>query len=167
MTVVAGSIVASCSASEITGPAVNPREQRPLREATTFSQVITIPIPTPLIDPCNAQTLDVDANLVITTHTTTSSISNFHFYEEMQTQGKATGIPSGNPYIVDSRSLEEYEAAAPFPFETTTEKQDVYVSKGPLPNFVMHLTIHKTVNALGVMTPAITNAQIKCTGETS
>ncbi len=167
MTIIAGGILASCRASDITAPAFEQKSPKPnpkpSMEATVINPTkVEIPAPTAIVNPCDPlTTLVVDAKTTVSMHST-QNFNSFHVYMSTSTKGRATDPNTGVTWIVDTDNFQEMEVAAGS--ETTKEQDQLYVSQGPPPNWLMHWLMHVTVNPAGVVTAKADNFKAGCKG---
>jgi hypothetical protein len=127
---------------------------------------VTIHVPAQVeISPCvpgDVVNLSGDIHIVITT--TLASSGNYRVNNHLSSKLKGISITTGTKYVNSTNSDEEWFAGAPFPAVHTHTYDFLLVSKSGTDNYVLHMTMHETVNANGVPTATVDNFSMDCKG---
>jgi hypothetical protein len=116
--------------------------------------------------PTDVVNLSGDIHTVITT--TTDSAGgyrvNTHINSQLSGVSIPPSIPTGTKYVNSENQEDEWYAGAPFPTVHTHTYDFLLVSQSNTPNYVLHMTMHETVNAQGVPTATVDGFSMGCQG---
>jgi hypothetical protein len=127
---------------------------------------VTIHVPASVqTNPCfptDIINLSGDIHLVITT--TTDGKGGYHVTNKLNSQLSGVSITTGTKYVNSEEKEDEWYARPPFPAIHTHTYDFLLVSQSSTPNYVLHMTMHETVNAQGVPTATVDNFSMDCQG---
>lgn len=112
--------------------------------------------------PKDVVNLSGDIHIVITT--TTDSNGGYRVVNELNSELSGVSITTGTKYVNDESRSDKWYARAPFPAIHTHTYDFVLVSQSNTPNYVLHMTMHETVNAQGAPTATVDNFSMDCQG---
>jgi hypothetical protein len=99
--------------------------------------------------------------LHVLTHTTLDGNGGFHAKEHFQPQGiSGIGQTSGDKYQATGVTQRSFNGKVGF--EETHVNNFRIIGQGPGNNYLIHSTIHTTVNANGVVTSVVHNIRADC-----
>jgi hypothetical protein len=105
--------------------------------------------------------LSGDIHVVITT---TTSNGGYHVDNHLNSLLSGVSITTGTKYVNSEDQDHSWFAGAPFPaIETETHDFDL-VSQSAAANYVLHVTMHTTVDGQGVPAAVVDNYRMDCTG---
>jgi hypothetical protein len=138
--------------------------QRPAVAANVVNVTFHVPAQVE-INPCtpgDIVNLSGDIHVVITT--TVAAKGSYHVTNKLNSQLSGASILTGLKYTNSTESEEDWFARPPFPaVHTHTYDFDLISSTG-FDNYVLHMTMHETVNANGVPTATVDNFSMDCKG---
>jgi hypothetical protein len=117
------------------------------------------------INPCfpaDVVNLSGDIHVVITT--TADSDGGYHVVNQLNSQLSGASITTGTKYVNNENKSEEWYARPPFPAIHTQTYDFVLISQSNTDNYVLHATMHETVNAQGIPTATVDNYSMGCQG---
>jgi hypothetical protein len=101
----------------------------------------------------------------VVSHVTSDNSGGFHEVFHFNTQAlEGTGLTTGTKYVGRFSDTFTFNVKPPFPSELTAVGTFTLNSLGQAPNFLVHSTIHLTVNANGVPTAEFAHFNSECTG---
>jgi hypothetical protein len=106
--------------------------------------------------------LSGDIHVVITT--TADSNGGYRVDNHLNSQLSGASITTGTKYVNSENQEDEWYARSPFPAIHTHTYDFLLVSQSNTPNYVVHMTMHETVNAQGVPTATVDNYSMDCQG---
>jgi hypothetical protein len=112
--------------------------------------------------PVDVVNLSGDIHIVITT--TTDSAGGYRVNNHLDSQLSGASITTGTKYVNSENKEDEWYARPPFPAIHTQTYDFLLVSQSNTPNYVLHMTMHETVNAQGVPTATIDRFSEDCQG---
>jgi hypothetical protein len=138
-----------------------------IRSAAAANVVnVTIHVPAQVeINPCypaDVVNLSGDIHLVITT--TTDGEGGYHVTNKLNSQLSGVSITTGTKYVNSEVKEDEWYARPPFPAIHTQTYDFLLVSQSNTPNYVLHMTMHETVNSQGVPTATVDQFSMDCQG---
>jgi hypothetical protein len=136
----------------------------PAQAANVVNVTIHVPASTPT-NPCfpsDVLNLSGDIHIVITT--TASRSGGYRVNNHLDSELKGVSITTGTKYVNSENQDDEWFARAPFPAVHTHTYDFVLLSQSHTPNYVLHMTMHETVNASGVPTATVDNFSMDCQG---
>jgi hypothetical protein len=135
-------------------------------QTTTITTNETLPFTMTLPNPCNADTVTFSGQLHITNHVTTDASGGQHVKTHVNYQSvSGTGAPSGANYRVTTSSNETINDNGTNPQTELTSVQVVnLIGQGPVPNALLRVVIHVTINANGTTTSQVLETRIECHG---
>jgi hypothetical protein len=102
--------------------------------------------------PCTGEWVEIVGEFQAINQVVTDGSGGFHVTWTWNIKGTGTGS-FGNTYRYTHTSPDRINVGADdLPFTHTIADHVVAVSKGSAPNFILHFTIHKTINNNGVVT---------------
>jgi hypothetical protein len=138
-----------------------------LAQATAVTTSVRIPLPQPFqrFVPCAAEgageLVDLSGTLHVLIHTTLDGSGGFHAETHFQPQG-VTGIGLTTGDIYQGTGVNQNEFNGTVGEESTSVDNFRIVGHGPGNNFLLHETLHATVNANGVVTAFVSNFRVEC-----
>jgi len=112
--------------------------------------------------PADVVNLSGDIHVVIST--TVSGGGGYRVMNHLNSQLSGVSITTGTKYVNSETKDETWFARPPFPAVHTHTYDFLLVSQSGTPNYVLHMTMHETVNANGVPTAAVDRFQMDCQG---
>jgi hypothetical protein len=137
---------------------------QPATAANVVNTTIHVPAQVE-INPCyplDVVNLSGDIHVVITT--TTDGKGGYHVTNKLNSQLSGVSITTGTKYVNAEEKEDEWYARPPFPAIHTHTYDFLLVSQSNTPNYVLHMTMHETVNAQGVPTATADNFSMDCQG---
>jgi hypothetical protein len=140
-----------------------------LMEATpTFAQADTmtssrrLPVSGLIANPCNDELVTVIGELHLVDHITVDPHGGFHIELHANFLNQGVGLTTGAKYVSFGSSHTSQFISQQLPFETTFTEHSAVIGEGPVADFVMHLTVHITINPAGELTAHVQNIQSEC-----
>jgi hypothetical protein len=112
--------------------------------------------------PTDVINLSGDIHIVITT--TSDSAGGYRVNNHLNSQLSGVSITIGTKYVNSEDKNDEWYARPPFPTVHTHTYDFLLVSQSNTPNYVLHMTMHETVNANGVPTATVDRFSMDCQG---
>jgi hypothetical protein len=138
-----------------------------LAQATTVTTSVRIPLPQPfrVFVPCAAggtgEIVDLSGTLHVLLHTTLDGSGGFHAKTHFQPQGvTGVGLTTGDTYQGTGVNQNQFNGTVGD--ESTSVENFRIIGHGPGNNFLVHETLHTTVNAHGVVTAFVSNVSVEC-----
>ena len=138
---------------------------QPATAANVVNSTIHVPasVQTNLCYPTDGfSNLGGDIHIVITT--TTDSNGGYRVDNHLNSQLSGASITTGTKYVNSENQEDEWYARPPFPAIHTHTYDFLLVSQSNTPNYVLHVTMHETVNSQGVPTATVDQYRMDCTG---
>jgi hypothetical protein len=127
---------------------------------------VTIHVPASVqTNPCyptDIVNLSGDIHIVITT--TADGQGGYHVKNHLNSQLSGTSITTGTKYVNSENQEDEWYARSPFPAIHSHTYDFLLVSQSNTQNYVLHMTMHETVNSQGVPTATVDQYRMDCTG---
>jgi hypothetical protein len=117
------------------------------------------------INPCtpgDIVNLSGDIHVVITT--TADSAGGYHVTNSLNSKLSGASILTGLKYTNSTTEEEEWYASPPFPAVHTHTYDFELVSQTGFDNYLLHMTMHETVDANGIPTATVDNFSMDCKG---
>jgi hypothetical protein len=112
--------------------------------------------------PADVVNLSGDIHVVITT--TSAGNGGYRVNNHLNSELNGKSITTGTKYVNSEDQDEEWYARPPFPAVHTHTYDFLLLSQSDTPNYVLHMTMHETVNANGVPTATVDNFSMDCQG---
>ena len=112
--------------------------------------------------PTDVINLSGDIHIVITT--TADSAGGYTVDNHLNSQLSGLSITTGTKYVNSEDQDDEWYARPPFPAIHTHTYDFLLLSQSNTPNYVLHMTMHETVDANGVPTAVVDNFSMDCQG---
>jgi hypothetical protein len=112
--------------------------------------------------PADVVNLSGDIHIVIAT--TADGRGGYHVKTHLNSQLSGVSITTGTKYVNSEDKEEEWYARPPFPAVHTHTYDFLLVSQSNTDNYVLHMTMHETVNAQGVPTATVDQFSMDCQG---
>lgn len=112
--------------------------------------------------PTDVVNLSGDIHIVITT--TADSAGGYRVNNHLNSQLSGVSITTGTKYVNSEDQDDEWYARPPFPAIHTHTYDFLLLSQSNTPNYVLHMTMHETVNANGIPTAVVDNFSMDCKG---
>jgi hypothetical protein len=112
--------------------------------------------------PTDVVNLSGDIHIVITT--TADSAGGYRVNNHLNSQLSGVSITTGTKYVNSENKDDEWYARPPFPVIHTHTYDFLLLSQSNTPNYVLHMTMHETVNANGVPTATVDKFSMDCQG---
>jgi hypothetical protein len=116
----------------------------------------------PCVPPVDVVNLSGDIHIVITT--TADSGGGYRVNNHLNSLLSGASITTGTKYVNSENQEDEWYARPPFPTIHTHTYDFLLVSQSNTPNYVVHMTMHETVNAQGVPTATVDKFSMSCQG---
>jgi hypothetical protein len=138
--------------------------QRPAAAANVTNTTIHVPasVQTNPCFPTDVINLSGDIHIVITT--TADSAGGYRVDNHLNSQLSGVSITTGTKYVNSENKDDEWYARPPFPAVHTHTYDFLLLSQSNTPNYVLHMTMHETVNAQGVPTATVDSFSMDCQG---
>jgi hypothetical protein len=111
--------------------------------------------------PGDVVNLNGDIHIVITT---TANAGGYQTHNHLNSLLSGKSITTGTGYVNSEDNSEDWIARAPFPMVHTHTYDFDLVSKSATANYMLHMTMHETVTAMGVPAAAVDNWRMDCQG---
>jgi hypothetical protein len=136
----------------------------PAQAANVTNTTIHVPasVQTNPCFPTDVVNLSGDIHIVITT--TAASNGSYRVNNHLNSELKGISITTGTKYVNSENQDDEWYARPPFPTVHTHTYDFLLLSQSDTPNYVLHMTMHETVNANGVPTATVDNFSMDCKG---
>jgi hypothetical protein len=138
-----------------------------LAQASAVTTSARIPLPQPFqrLVPCAAEgsgeLVDLSGTLHVLFHTTLDGSGGFHSKFHFQPQGvTGLGLTTGDVY--QGTGVNQGQINGTVGEESTFVDNFRLIGHGPGNNFLLHETVHVTVNANGVVTALVSNFSVEC-----
>jgi hypothetical protein len=137
---------------------------RPASAANVTNTTIHVPasVQTNPCFPTDVVNLSGDIHIVITT--TADSAGGYRVDNHLNSQLSGVSITTGTKYVNSENQDDEWYARPPFPTIHSHTYDFLLLSQGNTPNYVLHMTMHETINANGVPTATVDNFSMDCQG---
>ena len=131
----------------------------PLAWGATTSTVI--PAPSPILNPCNGESVDLSGNIHMTLGLTTDGSGGSHFRSHINNQGvSGIGATTGSRYQIPSTGDTSLYLGSATTFTMTLDNR--VVAQGSTPNFSFREVFHITIDANGVPAASVFDLQTAC-----
>jgi len=141
-------------------PTVTPQTQSQTTQTT-------IPISFTETNPCTGEAVPLTGELHIISRFAFDNAGGIHSVDITNTMGPLRGVAliTGTVYQANETVSSTINKNGPSPqFEFTIVLSEVLISQGATPNFVVHTTVHATVNANALPTAQVLNTKADCSG---
>jgi hypothetical protein len=133
--------------------------------AQTFTGVVKIPVDTTDFVPCAAggagEEVHLTGEIHDLFHITLDSAGGAHVKVQLSDQGiSGTGLTTGDKY--HRTGATNFEFNAKVGEQTTVVNNFDIIGQGNGNNFLLHVTLHITVNANGTVTAEVVNTSVEC-----
>jgi hypothetical protein len=149
-------------------PLVLVASQLPAAAPASAANVVnsTIHVPTSVqTNPCfPTDVVNLSGNIHIVITTTSDRAGGYRVNNHLDSELKGVSITTGTKYENSENQDDEWFARPPFPAIHTHTYDFLLVSQNNTPNYVLHMTMHETVNANGVPTATVDNFSMGCQG---
>ncbi len=112
--------------------------------------------------PGDVLNLSGDIHIVITT--TADGSGGYHVTNQLNSNFTGVGLVTGINYVSNENKSDDSYVGAPFPAILTHTYDWLLVSQSNTSNYVMHMTMHETINSNGVPTATVDNFSAECQG---
>jgi hypothetical protein len=112
--------------------------------------------------PADVVNLNGDIHIVITT--TAAASGGYRVNNHLNSLLKGSSITTGTGYVNSEDQNDEWYARAPFPAIHTHTYDFNLISQSGVDDYVLHMTMHETVNANGVPTATVDDYRTDCKG---
>jgi hypothetical protein len=137
-----------------------------LGPATARAEVVTnvvVPITIVVDIPCAPDIVILSGELHTLVTQVVDSNGGIHIKSHSQPQGiSGVGLLTGAKYQATGVTQEHFNDHPGLPLEDTFVNNFRIIGQGPGNNFLVHTTLHITVNANGVVTANVINARTDC-----
>jgi len=121
------------------------------------------PIAIGVFIPCSGDFVVLTGDLHTLITSETDANGGIHFKSHFQPQGiSGIGVPSGDKYQGTGVTQSQTNDSSSLAFETTFINNFRIIGQGKGNNFLVHQTIHVTVNANGDVTADVSNISVDC-----
>jgi len=134
------------------------------RAATVVNYTLHVPasVQTNPCFPGDVVNLGGDIHIVITS--TSDRSGGYRVNNHLNSELKGLSITTGTRYVNSEDQNDEWYARPPFPTIHTHTYDFNLISQSGVYNYVLHMTMHETVNANGVPTATVDNYRMDCKG---
>ncbi len=138
--------------------------QRPASASNVVNVTIHVPasVQTNPCFPTDVVNLSGDIHIVITS--TDDGNGGLHINKSLNSQLSGVSITTGTKYVNSENQQYDWYARPPFPAVQSQTYDFLLVSQNNTPNYVLHMTMHETVDANGVPTATVDNFSMDCAG---
>ena len=135
----------------------------PAQGATATNTTFHVPasVQTNPCFPTDVVNLNGDIHITITV---TASGGGYRVNNHLNSQLSGASITTGTKYVNAENQEDSWFAGAPFPAVHTHTYDFVLLSQSGTENYVLHMTMHESVNAMGVPTAAVDKLSVDCQG---
>jgi hypothetical protein len=116
----------------------------------------------PCVVPKDVVNLSGDIHVVITT--TSAGNGSYRVNNHLNSELSGASITTGTKYVNSENQDDEWYARPPFPAVHTHTYDFLLVSQSGTDDYVLHMTMHETVNANGVPTATVDKFSMDCKG---
>jgi hypothetical protein len=134
--------------------------------AAAETVVTTIHVPAQVeTNPCfPADVINLSGDIQIVVSTTADGSGGYHVVDQVSSKLKGVSITTGTKYVNNANQTDEWTAQPPFPVIHTHTYDFLLISKSNVPNYVLHMAMHETIDANGVPTVVVDNFYMDCQG---
>lgn len=137
---------------------------RPAIAANVVNYTFHVPADVQL-NPCTpGDIVNLNGNIHVVITTTSDGQGGYHVTTHLNSHLRGRSIVTGIRYVNSDTKDDEWYARPPFPVVHSTTYDFELVSQSGTDNYVLHMTVHETVNANGVPTAAVDNFRMDCKG---
>jgi hypothetical protein len=131
----------------------------PLAHGATTN--IVVPFPSPTLNPCNGEQVNVSGNIHLTTGVSTDGSGGLHFRSHINNQGvSGIGELTGSRYQIPTTSnVSAYLGSARTMALTVNGR---FVAQGSTPNFNVRQMFHVAIDSNGVTTVSNSDFRTDC-----
>jgi hypothetical protein len=138
------------------------------RPAPAYADTVNVTINIPATvepNPCTpTDQVALAGQLHIVIATTADGQGGYHVSETMDEKLAGASLLTKIKYTASKTDTWDWYAGAPFPAVNTHTTDSELVSKAGTANFLVHITVHTTVDANGVPTVTLENIWLDCKG---
>ena len=138
-----------------------------VRPAAAETTVTTIHVPAQVeTNPCfPADVINLTGDITIIVSTSADGTGAYRVINVVSSKLKGASITTGTKYTNNAKQTDEWTAQPPFPATHTHTYDFLLISKSAnVPNYVLHMTMHETIDANGVPTVVVDNFYMDCQG---
>ena len=132
----------------------------PASAEVTSNQII--PVNFSVFNPCNQEFVSLSGQVHILSSFTADASGGFHSVFHTNEQATGIGLTTSARYRFTWANDIAASSQTPPPSEFTLTQQNNYISQGNVPNFLLHYTLHTTMNAQGQTASTIDNIWTEC-----
>jgi hypothetical protein len=96
--------------------------------------------------------------------TTSDNAGGYHVDNHLNSQLSGVSITTGTKYVNSQEQENSWNAKPPFPAVSSQTYNFELISQSSTPNYILHMTLHETVDANGMPTATVDNYHMDCTG---
>jgi phosphodiesterase/alkaline phosphatase D-like protein len=116
-------------------------------------------------NPCFAtDVMNLNGDIHIVMSSTPNRGGGYQVSHHLNSQLSGASITTGTKYVSSESEDESWFANPPFPVIHTHTWDVVLLSQSATDNYVMHMTMHETVNAMGMPTATVDKFWMECQG---
>jgi hypothetical protein len=112
--------------------------------------------------PTDVVNLSGDIHVVITS--TADRNGGYRVVNQLNSQLSGLSITTGTRYVNSENKSDDWYARPPFPAVHTHTYDFNLISQSNTPNYVLHVTMHETITADGVLTAVVDDYRMDCQG---
>lgn len=128
----------------------------PLAHAATTNTLV--PFPSPTVNPCNGEQVNVSGNIHLTTGVSTDESGGLHFRSHINNQGvSGIGVVTGSKYQIPTTSNTSAYLGSATTITLTVNSR--FIAQGSTPNFSVRQAFHVTIDGDGV--PRVSNSDFQ------
>jgi hypothetical protein len=137
-----------------------------VRPAAAETVVTTIHVPAQVeTNPCfPADVINLNGDIKIVVSTSADGSGGYRVVNQVSSKLRGVSITTGTKYANNANQTDEWIAKPPFPVTHTQTYDFLLISKSDVPNYVLHMTMHETIDANGVPTVVVDNFYMDCQG---
>jgi hypothetical protein len=115
-------------------------------------------------NPCVPELINLNGDIHIVMTSTDDHNGGYHEVNQLNSNFSGVGLLTGVKYVSNENESDDFYARPPFPVIHTHTYDWLLLSQSNTPNYVLHMTMHETVNAQGVPTATVDNLNMGCQG---
>jgi hypothetical protein len=137
-----------------------------VRPAAAETVVTTIHVPAQVeTNPCfPGDVINLNGDIQIVVSTTADGSGGYRVVDQVSSKLKGVSITTGTKYANNANQTDEWIAQPPLPVVHTQTYDFLLISKSNVPNYVLHMAMHETIDANGVPTVVVDNFYMDCQG---
>jgi NMD protein affecting ribosome stability and mRNA decay len=117
------------------------------------------------VNPCfPGDVVNLHGTIHVVTASTADGSGGYHMTQTLNSKLGGLSITTRTKYVNSENKNDSWYAGTPFPAIQTHTYDFTLVAQSKTPNYVLHMTMHTTVNSKGVPTAVVDNWRADCQG---